>query len=769
MIAPADDPPVATWPGSWAVSVVPAACGVGIFLSACLLFLLEPLVGLLVLPTFGGVPATWATVLCFFQGVLVLGYLYSHVSISRLDPRRGAILHAAVVALALGAAVVAPSRYRDLIVPGTPVALNLLGMLALTVGPAAFLMTTTTPLVSSWYVLLKGDHAGRADPYWLYALSNAGSLLAVLAYPLVVEPAVGLGSQRAAWLVGFGVLCLLLLGLAVRIGVRIGGRLRGVPGAAEERHSVDALPIPIARRMRWLLLAAIPSGLLAAVTNFITTDLISAPLLWVGPLAIYLVSLIVVFSPRGRRLIRPAVILAPVAITLLWVPIGSVGGWPAVPLLLLQLGGFAVVALALHGLLAEDRPPAASLTTFYLVIAVGGVLGSAFVAIVAPVAFKGIWEFPLLLVGALVAIALCIDAGPWSRATGGGFAAGSARALGTLTSGAWRRLVPYALVGIVLVVALTSARSTALAVATDWLLVGAVVLLFGARPGVLAVLTAIVLTLGVFVLPPAPVFQDRDFFGVIQVLRPPDGLTTDLKNGTTVHGSQWRDAARRNEPVNEFAASGPAGDIFTALRAGSTEGRSIGVVGLGAGELAAYAQPADRLTIFEISPLDVQVASDPRYFTYLADAPIRPLVLIGDGRLLVEASDSGVFDVLFLDAFSSDAVPVHLLTVEAILADLRATRSDGVLAFHLSNRYYDLEPAVASAVESQGLTALVRDFVPSPAEVGQRTARSQWLVASRDAGFLARLSAVGWKPAARRTSPLTDDHPDITRLLDLHW
>ena len=762
---PSDVGAVAAARPTWHASVVLATCGASIFLSACLLFLLEPLVGLLVLPTFGGVPATWATVLCFFQGVLVLGYLYSHQSISRLDPRRGAILHSAVVALALGAAVVAPSRYQDLVVTGTPAALNLLGMLVLTVGPAAFLMTTTTPLVSSWYMLLKADHASRADPYWLYALSNAGSLLALLAYPLVVVPAIGLGSQRAAWLVAFGVLCLLLLGLAVRIGRRPPGR----PEAAEEPRRVVATPIPMARRMRWLLLAAIPSGLLAAVTNFITTDLISAPLLWVGPLAIYLVSLIVVFSPRGRRLIRPAVILAPVAITLLWVPIGSVGGWPAIPLLLLQLGGFAVVALALHGLLAEDRPPAASLTTFYLVIAVGGVLGSALVAIVAPVAFKGIWEFPLLLIGALVAIALCADAGPWSRATGGGFAAGSARALGSLTSGAWRRLVPYAAVGIVLILVLTSERSAALEVATNWLLVGAVLLVFGAKPAVLAVLTAVVLTLGVFVLPPAPVFQDRDFFGVIQVLRSPDGLTTDLKNGTTVHGSQWRDTARRNEPINEFAVSGPAGDVFTALRGSSTEGRSVGIVGLGAGELAAYARPADRLTIFEISPLDVQVASDPQYFTYLSDAPVRPSVLTGDGRLLVEASDPGVFDVLFLDAFSSDSVPVHLLTVEAIATDLRATRPDGVLAFHLSNRYYDLEPAVASAVEFLGLTALVRHFVPSPSEVGQRTARSQWLVASRDAAFLARLSAAGWEPPARQIAPLTDDHPDITRLLNFRW
>ncbi len=761
-----DEAAAGTPAGSRVGSIAAIACGVGIFLSAGLLFLLEPLVGLLVLPTFGGVPATWATVLCFFQGILVLGYLYSHLIVGRLEPRRAAILHVIVVAGVLGASVLAPGRYRDLVVPGMPVAPNLLMMLTITVGPAAFLLTTTTPLVSSWYVRLTARPGARADPYWLYALSNAGSLLALVAYPLIVEPMVGLGSQRSAWLVAFGALGLLLIVLAVGIARRPGGSSPAAATAGE----TSVPPIATSRWTRWLLLAAVPSGLLAAITNFITTDLISAPLLWVGPLAVYLISLILVFSARGRRLIRPAIFLAPVAITLLWVPIGSVGAWPAVPLLLLQLGGFAVVAVALHGLLAEDRPEAASLTTFYLVVAVGGVLGSALVAIVAPVVFEGIWEFPMLLVGAIVAIALCADLEPWPRSTGGRLLARWRRTIGLLTRGFPGRLVPYAAVGGLLVLALVSARSTALGVATDWLLVGAALLVVGARPAILATLTAVILVLGVYVLPPAAVFQDRDFFGVIQVIQPADGLTTDLKNGTTIHGSQWRDPARRGEPVNEFARPGPAGDIFTALRAGATRGRSIGIVGLGAGELAAYARPGDRLTAYEINALDVRVASDPRYFTYLADAPVQPDIQTGDGRLLVESAEPGAFDVLFLDAFSSDSVPVHLLTVEAIAADLRAVPPDGVLAFHLSNRYYDLEPAVASAAESLGLTVLVRDWLPPPTEVAaQRAARSRWLVATRDPGFLRRLAAVGWEPPGRRIAPLTDDHPDILRLLDIHW
>jgi hypothetical protein len=283
--------------------------------SAFLLFWIEPLVGQLVLPTFGGAPATWATVLVFFQAVLLLGYLYGHASITWLGPRRGAIVHIGLALAALAWLLVASLRTADIAPTGLPASLDVLRILAFTVGPPVFVLTTTTPLVSAWFARWRGGPG--ADPYWLYALSNGGSLLALLAYPFLIGPRFGLGDQRAAWTVGFAVLCVALVTAAA---ISVAGRgpttqaLAPMTPEPPTPPTVDPL-IGWGRRARWILLAAVPSGLLAAVTTFIATDLISAPLLWVGPLALYLASFIVAFSARGRRLVPHADALAPAAVT----------------------------------------------------------------------------------------------------------------------------------------------------------------------------------------------------------------------------------------------------------------------------------------------------------------------------------------------------------------------------------------------------------------------------------------------------------------------
>ena len=278
-----------------------------------------------------------------------------------------------------------------------------------------------------------------------------------------------------------------------------------------------------------------------------------------------------------------------------------------------------------------------------------------------------------------------------------------------------------------------------------------------------------VLAIAVLVLPATALFQDRGFFGVIRVEQTADGQIYELRNGTTVHGSQWRDPARAAHPINEFAPAGPAGDIFGAIRAGSAAPPAIGLVGLGAGELATYTAPGDTFTAFEINPLDVRVALDPTYFTYLSGAAAKADVRTGDGRLLIEAYEPSSFDLLFLDAFNSDSVPVHLLTTEAITSYLRSLQPGGVLAFHLSNRYYDLPPVVTTAVESLGLTPLIRTFKPSAEQAADRVAESTWLVATKDAAFLDRLRARGWTDPVKRAPPLTDDYPDVMRLLNIHW
>jgi hypothetical protein len=747
----------------WAGTATLALFGATIALSAFLLFTVEPLVGRLTLPAFGGTPAVWATVLCFFQAVLLVGYLYGHLSATRLGPRRGAVVHVCLAVLALGALAVAPARVGDLRDVGQPAVVNLLWILVLAVGAPALLITATTPLLSSWFTAVRGAEGAEADPYWLYALSNAGSFAALLAYPFVIEPALGLVAQRSTWGLGVVVLVGCLAVCAGTVLRRVGPVVGRSVSAVAERTRAAAAPITWGRRGRWLLLAAIPSGLLSAVTNFITTDLISAPLLWVGPLAIYLLTFVVAFSARGRRILPVAEWLAPAAITLLWVPFGSAAGWPIAPLLLLEFCGLAVVATTLHGRLAKDRPEPARLTEFYLVLSAGGVLASSFVAIVAPVLFKGVWEYPLLLVLALVALAL-VRSGPLP----GPLPVPRRRFdLSPFLAGAAGRVLPYLFVAVGLALGLLAAGSIGLEAGVRWLLVGGLILLVGGQPRFLALSTGLVLSLAVFVLAPATVLRDRSFFGVTEVLRPADRPVTILMNGTTVHGVQSTDPALRRIPGSYYAPHGPLGDVVALVRgrAGAGEGRSIGVVGLGAGTISAYAEAGDTLTFFEIDPLVARVASDSRYFTYLSDAPAPPTIVLGDARLSLEAIASGTYDLLVLDAFSSDSIPAHLLTVEALADDARALRPGGLLAIHVSNRYYDLAPAVASAAGRAGLTVLQRIYEPTPEDRGRGASLSHWLAATSLSSDLAELLAAGWEPVPAGVRPLTDDHPDLLRLL----
>ena len=600
-----------------------------IALSAFLLFTVEPLVGRLTLPTFGGTPSVWATVLFFFQSVLLVGYAYGHLSATCLGPRRGAIVHVILALLAVAALSLAPARIGELRDVGMPAVVNLVWILILTIGAPALLITATTPLLSSWFAAIRSADGQPADPYWLYALSNAGSFAALLAYPFLIEPSLGLGRPA----VGLGSRGRGPRRLSRRLCRLVRQRVR----PAEESAAASA-PAPVAasatrtgsigwgRRARWLLLAAVPSGLLSAVTNFITTDLISAPLLWVVPLAIYLLTFVIAFSERGRRIVPGAEWLAPAAVTLLWVPFGSAAGWPIGPLLLVEFAGLAIVATTLHGRLAADRPAPENLTEFYLVMSAGGVLASSLVAVVAPTLFKGIWEYPLLLILALGAMALV--GGPAAAVAPG---PGPRRRfdLSPFFAGAPARLAPYVVVAGLLGLGLVASGSLGLEAGVRWLLVGGLILLVGGQPRFLFVSTALVLALAVFVLSPAAVFQDRSFFGVTQVLRPADQPLTILMNGTTVHGIQSSDPAARRIPGSYYAPHGPLGEVFglARTRPGAEVGRTIGVVGLGSGTVAAWARPGDALTFYEIDPLVIRVASDPAYFTWLSDAAVRPEIV----------------------------------------------------------------------------------------------------------------------------------------------
>ena len=720
---------------------------VAIGLSAFALFSLELWAGRVVLPVFGGTPAVWTTALCFFTAVLFLGYLYAHVLATRVAPARAGLIQAGVAIVAVVLTAIAPSSAADLRVAGLPEALNVLLVVAVIAGPAAFVLASTTPLLSSWF------GARGEDPWWLYAVSNGASFAALLAYPFLVEPLAGLAFQRAGL-----VAALAAYGVAVgAIALRARASRAGAPVASGSAASSSG-PAPVRRRqLLWLFAATVPAGLLSATTNYLQTDLVSAPFIWVGPLGIYLLSFVVVFSARGRRLLPAVDRLVPGAAALLWVPYVEPTGWPAAAILVIELLAFLVLAIAIHGRLALDRPGPEHLTRFYLVLSAGGMLGTAFVALVAPVAFPGIWEYPILLVAGLVALAALEGAaGRWLPSLREA-PRGAALELA-------RRLVPYAIVASVLFAFVAADPKSAPTIAGLFALAGVGTIL-GATPRLLALATPVLLVGGLLVVRADPalsksLLETRDFFGVITVLE--SGNVHAEYSGTTLHGLQFTDD-KATVPTSYYARSGPLGLVFKDLRA-RTNGASVGVVGLGAGTVTAYTGAGDSITYFEIDPAAIRIALNPAYFTYLDDPSVRLRIVEGDGRLSLAAGPASQFDVLVLDAFTSDAVPPHLLTREAISTYMRTLRPGGVLAFNVSNRYYNLHLAVAATARSLGLEAVGAEVDQTPATVAaEGAATSVWVVVGTPAD-VARLTALGWHAIPSGGPVLTDDYPDLLRV-----
>ena len=443
----------------------------------------------------------------------------------------------------------------------------------------------------------------------------------------------------------------------------------------------------------------------------------------------------------------------PAAATLMWISYVVPGGWPVVVLLIFLLASYAVLAIALHGRLALDRPDEAHLTRFYLILSAGGVLATAFVALVAPVVFNDIYEYPVLLVAGLAVLALTL---------GGGRVADPFDLVREVRSAAIR-LAPYLVVaGVLLVLVVLDDAPMAGTIALIFAL-GAVVIAAARSLRILAGATAAAIVVTIALNSPNPFVQVRTFFGVIDVRSSYFGLARSEFSGTTLHGLQFRDD-RRSEPTTYYVKAGPLGEIVDQLGARLPDGAAIGAVGLGVGTVAAYLRPTDTITFYEIDQAVIDLARDPEYFTYLENAASPPTVILGDARLSLIAQAGASFDLLILDAFSSDAVPSHLLTEEAMAVYRRVLRPGGVLAFHLSNRYYDLDPAVGSTARSIGLDALAKRYVadpPTPEGLGARS--SIWVVAGA-AEDIEGLVPLGWT----RPIPgpvLTDDFPDLLRTL----
>ena len=734
-------------------ALFPAAIG----LSAFLLLTLELLSGQLVLPVFGGTPGVWATTLCFFTAILFTGYLYAHVLVTRLGPIRAGKVHMVVAFIAVIALVIAPRDVVSVRWANIPEALNVLVALLVIAGPPAFLLASTTPLLSAWY----GLHL--PNPWWLYATSNGASLTALIAYPFLIAPFIGLAAQR--WLILGGMLLFVAILSMIVVAIRRGQEAVDAETAAIEAASTEvdegtqapapadrpkAPPLARRRQLIWVCAAFVPAGLLAATTNFVSADLISAPLIWVGPLAVYLLSFVIAFSSRGKRLVRIAQVLAPAAAVLLWIPWAAEAIWPIGEVLVVELGSFLVLAVAIHGRLAADRPGMARLTRFYLMMSAGGMLATAFVALLAPSIFSAVYEYPILIVGALVVLAILPD----ERAR-----PVSARPL-ALGRDLVARLGPYIVAASLLILVLSGGHLDSVRPLVGLAIVGGGAVAIAIWPSVLPLSMSVAIVLVALGSSSSAVYQTRTFFGVLRV--DADGLLHSEYSGTTLHGAQYQDA-RSSEPTTYYVASGPLGQVFDRVRA-TVARPAIGVVGLGVGTMESYARDVDRFTFFEIDKAVVDIANDPRLFSYLSNAPLSPRVILGDGRLSLAAQPARSYDLLILDASSSDSVPVHLLTQEALATYARTVRPGGVMLFNVTNRYYDLSSAVVATARASGLSALATTYVPPPKVVSRLDGTaSAWVVVGTDAA-VQPFADLGWTDAPGGPV-LTDDFSDLLRTL----
>ncbi len=708
------------------------------------MFLVEPMVARMVLPRLGGSPAVWSTCLLFFQGVLLLGYAYAH-ALTRLLPRFAQILVHTAIVLPL-AALVLPLDFSIGAPPaGASPAPWLLMQLALLVGPPAFAISATAPLLQSWFAALDHDDAG--NPYFLYAGSNAGSLLALLAYPMLVEPALPLDRQATLWSYAFGALALGIVLCAASTAIR---------GRKDENTlpRETAPPGSLRERLIWTALAFVPSSLLLGVTAYITKDIASVPLFWVVPLALYLLTFILTFARRPWLPHAAMARLLPHSIILLALFQASIIELPPLLLLTLHLGCFFVVCMVCHGELALRRPPPARLTEFYFFLSLGGVLGGAFNALLAPLIFANIWEYPLALVAAcLVKPATIDDSRPGH--TWGDF------------------VLPLALLGLLLpgYLSYPAVLNELGAVAAKALIClclvvsGMALLAFFPRRWRFA--------LGVSVCIVAPlvaisgnIVSERSFFGVYHVRLVDNGQTRSLFNGSTIHGAESLLPGEERLPLTYYSPEGPFGRFFAALDSKSV--RRVGVVGLGIGTLACYARSGQDWTFYEIDPLVERIARDDRFFHFLARCGNQPRVVIGDARLNVSDAPDGTYDVLVLDAFSSDSIPMHLITREAFALYLRKLAPGGRLLFHISSRTVDLRPVLAALAGDAGVPArLLYDQPPSGNFNFHRFPAVVVAVAGHGGDLDSLTPADGWTglPAVDSSWLWTDQRSDILRVM----
>ena len=719
-----------------------------IFVSALLLFSVQPLFTKMVLPRLGGSPAVWSVAMVFFQSLLLAGYAYAHVLMqirNRMIPVAAhlVLLVVAFLTLPLG---IAHSFGEP---PHSGYAFWLLALFAVSIGLPFFALAANNPLLQAWFV--RTGHPQGPDPYFLYSASNIGSFLALLSYPVVLEPMFTLHMQNLLWTGGYALLILLIAACGVLL-------LRSPALAVADARTEDTRsPAPSwLQRARWIFLAAVPSGLLIAVTAHISTDVAAAPLLWVLPLSLYLLTWVLVFQSRPLLPHKWMLMLQPLAIAGV-IFLLAFGGEQN---LALTLGGhqlcFFVIAMACHGELARTRPAAKYLTGFYVALSFGGMVGGLFAGLLAPFTFSWIAEYPILVALA----ALC-------RPTASERLAGVMR---------W-----YWLVLAALAVALV-APSFASGTMTTWLEDHRVWIV--ASVGVFAALLAlalnaerwkifatVALALALTRIYPADegrVETVRSFFGVHKIVVTPGGYYHVLMHGTTIHGAErFRNndgtpVSGRPEPITYYHKDGGIGQAVTAIRERKGAPLKVAVIGVGSGTLACAAEPGESWKFFEIDQTMVDTARDPKYFRYISSCQPNFNLVIGDARLTFAKESDATYDLIIVDAYSSDAIPIHLATEEAMKIYKDKLAPHGAVLMHVSNRHLDLEPVVVGIADANDLKSWV--YNEDSGRDDEYIFSTDVVVSAREDADVGRLaSSKQWEEteADDRIRVWTDDYSNI--------
>ncbi|MBA7474175.1 Polyamine aminopropyltransferase [subsurface metagenome] len=665
-----------------------------IFVSALLLFSVQPLFTKMVLPRLGGSPAVWSVAMVFFQSLLLAGYAYAHYLTKASNRVVPVVVH---LFLLVAAMLTLPLSIRAGWgePPTSGYAFWLLGLFAVSIGLPFFALAANNPLLQAWFV--RTGHPNGPDPYFLYASSNIGSFLALLSYPVLLEPVFTLQTQNWIWTGGYGLLILLIAGCGALL-------LKSPANAAARNMPEDDATAPAPSwllRARWIFLAAVPSGLLIAVTAHISTDVAAAPLLWVLPLSLYLLTWVLVFQSRPLLPHWLMLLLQPVAVAGVVILL-AVGGEQN---LLLTLGGhqlcFFVIAMACHGELARTRPAAKYLTGFYVALSFGGMVGGLFAGLVAPFAFSWIAEYPILL----ALVTLCRPSVP--------------ERLPRVTQWYWPLLAAIA-VALILPAYNAGHLFDQLEDWRVWMIGGVGVMaavlalaLNGTRWKVFATVAVALVLLRAYPTDAGRVETVRSFFGVHKIVVTPHGQYHVLMHGTTIHGAEkfknddGTPVTGRPEPITYYHKDGGIGQAITAMRERKGTPLRVAVIGLGSGSLACASAPGEDWKFFEIDQTMVDSARDPKYFTYIQKCEPNLKPVIGDARLTFAKEPNGIYDVIIVDAYSSDAIPIHLATEEAMAIYKDKLAPHGAVVMHVSNRHLELESVVVGIADANDLKSWV--------------------------------------------------------------